>query len=218
VSWLNVQGRSGTAKCRGSLRPLQALPPARGCHASPGPALPGRQRYYEPMRQSPSLTTALVGKPWTAGLCRLLSAPAGMSTFPTLSPPSVWRRLDPYPAVFLRCVPVSSRRTAASPWGRAAWHNLCKATSTEKQFRGCSHLLMFRLHHLLGPQVAPTARPLSVLGGRAIYTRLSLESLPAPSTGIATCLNRATGTAGLAPAGFRPCRLLPTPQFRKGIP
>jgi hypothetical protein len=87
---------------------------------------------------------------------------------------------------------------------------LCKATSIEKQFRGCSHLFMFSLHHLLGPQVAPTARPLSVLGGRAAYARPNLESLPAPSTNIATCLNRAIGAAGLAPAGFRPCRLLPS--------
>ena len=90
-------------------------------------------------------------------------------------------------------------------------NDLCKATSTEGKFRGCSHSLMFRLHNSLGPQVAPTARPQSVLGGRAIYTRPNSESLPAPSTGIATCLIRATGTAGLAPAGWRPCRLLLSP-------
>ena len=49
--------------------------------------------------------------------------------------------------------------------------DLCKATSAEGTFRGCSHSLMFRLHNSLGPQVAPTARPLCVLGGRAVYTR-----------------------------------------------
>jgi hypothetical protein len=70
---------------------------------------------------------------------------------------------------------------------------------------------MFRLHNSLGPQVAPTARPRRVLGGRAIYTRPDSGSLPAQSTGIATCLKRATGTAGLAPAGLRPCRLLLSP-------
>ena len=32
--------------------------------------------------------------------------------------------------------------------------------------------------------------------------------LPAPSCGIATCLTRATDTAGLSPAGLRPCRPL----------
>jgi hypothetical protein len=47
----------------------------------------------------------------------------------------------------------------------------CTATSTGGKFRGCSHSLMFRLRHSLGPQVAPTARPRSVLGGRAVYTR-----------------------------------------------
>src|SRR5271166_2881863 len=91
---------------------------------------------------------------------------------------------------------------------RGTPENLCKATSTEKIFRGCSHSLMFRLHNSPGPQVAPTARPLSVLGGRARYTRQNSGSLPAQSTGIATCLKRATGTAGLAPAGLRPCRPL----------
>ena len=29
-----------------------------------------------------------------------------------------------------------------------------------------------------------------------------------------TCLNRAIGTAGLSPAGLRPCRLLRSPEFR----
>jgi hypothetical protein len=73
------------------------------------------------------------------------------------------------------------------------------------------------VHHLLGPQIAPTARPLRVLGGRAIYTRPNSESLPAPSTGIATCLNRAIGTAGLSPAGFRPCRLLLPPLIELAL-
>lgn len=36
-------------------------------------------------------------------LCRLLPTPAGLRTFPTLSLQSLCRRLDPYPAVFLRC-------------------------------------------------------------------------------------------------------------------
>ena len=39
-----------------------------------------------------------------------------------------------------------------------------------KVFRGCSHSLMFRLPRSLDPQVAPTAVPLSELGGRAVYT------------------------------------------------
>ncbi len=37
-------------------------------------------------------------------------------------------------------------------------------------FRSCSHSFMFRHPHSLDPQVAPTAVPLSELGGRAVYT------------------------------------------------
>jgi hypothetical protein len=103
------------------------------------------------MRQSPSLTTASVCKPCAAGLCRLPSAPAGMSTFPTLSPQSLSSRLDPYPAVFLRCLPVSSRRTAASPWGRAAWH-------TERSLQSNFHRAILSglqsFNHVQAPQLA----------------------------------------------------------------
>jgi hypothetical protein len=40
---------------------------------------------------------------WSASLCRLPHAPAGKRPFPKLSPQSVWRCLDPYPAALLRC-------------------------------------------------------------------------------------------------------------------
>jgi hypothetical protein len=43
------------------------------------------------------------------------------------------------------------------------------ATSVTNQFRGCSHSVMFRLPHLLDPQVAPTAEAQSLLGSRAVY-------------------------------------------------
>jgi hypothetical protein len=113
------------------------------------------------------------GKPCAAGLCRLRSAPAGKRTFPTLSPLSVWCRPDPY----LRC---SSGACPFLPEGQRPRHrdnqlgtpnDLRTATSAEGNFRGCSHSLMFRLHHSLGPQVVPTARPPRVLGGQGIYTR-----------------------------------------------
>jgi hypothetical protein len=42
--------------------------------------------------------------PYTEGLCRLLSAPAGSWPFPTLSLRSVYRCLDPYPATTYRCM------------------------------------------------------------------------------------------------------------------
>src|SRR5438132_6774938 len=69
-------------------------------------------------------------------------------------------------------LPVSSRRTAASPYVqevRRAETPAMMATSMTNRFRGCSHSVMFRLPHLLGPQVAPTAEALSLLGSRAVY-------------------------------------------------
>src|SRR5262245_59235132 len=40
---------------------------------------------------------------WSASLCRLPHAPAGKRPFPMLSPQSLWRCLDPYPAAPLQC-------------------------------------------------------------------------------------------------------------------
>ncbi len=40
---------------------------------------------------------------YTAGLCRLLRAPAGSWWFPTLSPQTLHRCWDPYPATTFRC-------------------------------------------------------------------------------------------------------------------
>ena len=42
--------------------------------------------------------------PYTAGLCRLSLLPAGKWPFPTLSPQSLYGRLDPYPVASLRCI------------------------------------------------------------------------------------------------------------------
>jgi len=86
------------------------------------------------------------------------------------------------------------------------------ATSTTKLFRDCSHSIIFKLPYLPGPQVAPTTgRKCPGRPGRLRHAELM--RLPTMSCGIATCLNRAIGTAGLAPAGWRPCRLLRCPWF-----
>ena len=66
-------------------------------------------------RARPPVSSRLRCCPYTAGLCRLLPAPAAGWPFPTLSPRPVHRRLDPYPAALHRCLPVSSRWTTASP-------------------------------------------------------------------------------------------------------
>ena len=89
----------------------------------------------------------------------------------------------------------------------------CIAVSAGHVFRGCSHSITFRLPCLLGPQAAPTASP--ICDGRPGRLRhASLGWLPAPSCGIATCLNRAIDMTGLSPVGLQPCRLLPDPYMR----
>ena len=69
-------------------------------------------------------------------------------------------------------LPVTSRSTSASPYMqevRRAETPAMIATSMTNRFRGCSHFMMFRLPHLLGPQIAPTAEAHSLLGSRAVY-------------------------------------------------
>jgi hypothetical protein len=90
----------------------------------------------------------------------LLPAPAGEWTFPTLSPQSLQRRLDPYPAAFLRCsfpfLPEGHRpHVRSETFGTLI--DSCIAASAGHVFRGCSHSFMFRLPYSLGPQTAPTA-------------------------------------------------------------
>ena len=65
-------------------------------------ALPLLHRSYRLMRQTKTLPPSSV-VPIPIGLCRLPPAPAGNWPFPTLSLQSLRRRLDPYPAVSLRC-------------------------------------------------------------------------------------------------------------------
>lgn len=121
----------------------------------------------------PQPSGVLRSKAWYPSLCRLLRAPAGRRPFPMLSPQSVWRRLGPYPAALRRCIyPVSSRRTSASPHMqqvRRADTIAMIAISMTDRFRGCSHSVMFRLPHLLDPQIAPTAEALCLLSSRAVY-------------------------------------------------
>ena len=110
--------------------------------------------------------------PYTAGLCRLLPVPAGSWPFPTLSPQSLYRCLDPYPAALLRCLcpflPAGLRpHPRTEEFGAQDFRRY--AISTASSFRGCSHSFMFRLPYLLGPPIAPTAVEY-LQGGRAFYT------------------------------------------------
>ena len=75
------------------------------------------------------------------------------------------------------------------------------------KFRGCSHSITFKLPYLLDPLVAPTTEHISS-GQPGRLHHASPGWLPISSCGITTCLNRATGTTGLSPAGLQPCRPL----------
>ena len=92
-----------SAMYREPLCPSKALPRMERVQNPLRPALPGLHRSYGLMRQANILRSA-PGVPRTTGLRRLLRAPAACWPFPTLSPQSVYRRLDPYPAAIFRCV------------------------------------------------------------------------------------------------------------------
>ena len=194
-SWcfqLGVWTSPGTARCPESLCPYPVLPSTARCLASCQRTLLLLPRSYELMRQALALQPTSLPSP--AGLRRLRSAPAGCRPFPTLSPQSVCRCLDPYPVAFLTICPFvrpsSSVRTRPIAGHRPRlrlnklgtpkhpWH----ATSTGRVFRGCSHSLVFRLLHLLGPQVASAAATSAGQAGRLRHRRFSQSELTPNST------------------------------------
>jgi hypothetical protein len=164
-----------------------------------------------PMRQTIALPPppGSLGR-WVFAGCR---PPAGPWPFPTLSLHPLRRRLDPYPAVSLRCLhPFLPREHRP----RIGTHMLGRREISAMQlpqsvrFRGCSHSLRFKLPRSLGPPVAPTAD--SIVSGRPgrlhhAYSRAVTHT----GCGIATCPNWAIDTAGLPPAGLQSCRLLRVP-------
>jgi hypothetical protein len=152
--------------------PPWGVTPPRVVFPQPRPALSGPPRYYGLMRQ-----TSTLSRPMHCGLVRVsvqvAVCPCWEKVFPDVISSICVEVLGPVPrrasAVPL---PVSSRRTSASPYVqevRRAETPAMIATSMANRFRGCSHSMMFRLPHLLGPPVAPTAEARSLLGSRAVY-------------------------------------------------
>ena len=160
------------AKCREPLCPFRALP-LRVWRLPPHrKELPNHHRSYGLMGQAKTLPLTSV-VPISAGLCRLSPVPAGRWSFPALSPQSLYRCLDPYPAASLWCtysfLPKGLRpHLTVHRFGTP--NDLRNATSTKERFRGCSHFIMFRLPYSLDPQVAPTAVARMPQGSRAVYT------------------------------------------------
>jgi len=124
--------------------------------------------------------------PWSAGLGRLLPAPAGGRPFPTL-----------FPLVFSRVPGPILRRPR---WCLCSFlpigHRLCphcnclgdphkpaRRGPCGPQFRSCSHSFTFRLPGLLATQVVATAA-LSIVastsGSGGLSTRFPLTLSPAP--------------------------------------
>jgi hypothetical protein len=152
--------------------PLWGVTPPGVVCPQPRPALPGPHRSYGLMRQ-----TSPLSRPTHDGLVRqslqVAACPCWEKALPDVISSISVEVLGPVPrrasSVLL---PVSSRRASASPYVqevRRAETPAMMATSMTNQFRGCSHSLMFRLPHLLGPQVAPTAEAQGLQGSRAVY-------------------------------------------------
>jgi hypothetical protein len=161
--------------------PPWGVTPPRVVFSQPRPALPGPRRYSGLMRQ-----TSPLSRPTLCGLVReslqVAVCPCWEEVLPDVVSSISVEVLGPVPrrasAVPL---PVSSRRASASPYMqevRRAETPARLATSLTNRFRGCSHSVMFRLPHLLGPQVAPTVEAQGLLGSRAVYTTQRTRGYP----------------------------------------
>src|SRR5262245_46912228 len=87
---------------REPLRPVEVLPRQGSCSHDLGQRYPALIATMDSCARPPP-SHGLRSLAWSTSLCRLPCAPAGRRPFPMLSPQSVWRCLDPYPAALLRC-------------------------------------------------------------------------------------------------------------------
>jgi hypothetical protein len=152
--------------------PPWGVTPPRGVCLHPRSALPNPHRYSELMRQ-----TSTLSHPTHGGLVhesvQVAACPCWEEALPDVLSSICVEVLGPVPRRASSVpLPVSSRRTSASPYMqevRRAETPAMIATSMTNRFRGCSHSVMFRLPHLQGPQVAPTVEAQRLLGSRAVY-------------------------------------------------
>jgi hypothetical protein len=158
---------------REPLRLLGVLPRRGACAHDLGPHSPALVATTDACARPPP-SPVLRTVAWSGSLCRLPCVPCWVEALPDVISSICVEVLGPVPrrasAVPL---PVSSRRTSASPYMqevRRAETPAMLATAMANQFRGCSPSVMFRLPHLRDPQVAPTAEALRLLGSRAVYT------------------------------------------------
>jgi hypothetical protein len=143
-----------------------------------------------------------------AGCCQSV---AGKWPFPALSPQSLCGCSDPYHAAPLRCacsfLPEGHRHHPRDD-GIGTPNNHRNATSTVENPSRPQSFRYVRAPTLARPP--DSTHRWSVATRRPGRLRHAMNRrLPSLSRGIATCLNRAIGTAGLSPAGLWPCRPLP---------
>jgi hypothetical protein len=173
----------GTAKCPEPLCPGPALPARGRCHAPPRRALPLLHRSYGLIRQT--LT---------------LPPPSALASFG-----GSWQVWTPTPAVPMVPALVSSHGASAFPALEPGRHlaSLRTATSVRRGFRGCSHSLMFRPPSLLATQVAPTAGPCRIQGGRGFYVRAEHGALPPRASDMLAVRTEQLTAWGLSPHKIR---------------
>jgi hypothetical protein len=143
--------------------------------------------------------------PCTTGLCRLLSAPAGRRTFPTLSLRIFPYVLGPLPRRLVWCIyPFLPTRQRPSPRSDRVGAPRCAVQRLPygALFRGCSHSLMFRPIGLLATQIAPTAMAVPY-GSRDFSVRASRGLLPSHAPDMLTVRIGQLTVWGLAPHQIR---------------
>src|SRR4051812_30330339 len=142
----------GAAECPGPLCPARALPTSGRPRGPPrGTLLPLRSS-YGPMRQShhlspPSLTSCVES-------LQVAAIPCWSWDLPDIIPESLWRRLDPYPAVSPGCIhPFLPRGCRPHVTGKTfgTRDDPCDATSTGSRISG--------LQSFTDVQSPPLARP-----------------------------------------------------------
>ena len=176
----------GQPSAQGPFARFGHYPRRRGVQHHVGGRYPAFIAHTDPcVRPNPS--HRLRSLPWSVSPGRLSPVPAGRWPFPTLSPQSLYRSLDPYPAAPLRCfgplLPEGHRPRLRSH-GLGAPENRRNATSTTREFRGCSHSVMFRLPYLPGPPIAPTAAAQRPQGGRALYATQCPRGYPSSAVAL----------------------------------
>jgi hypothetical protein len=202
--------------CRGHRVPRAPLPGAGVTRAGaasrpPGGALPPRRRSYGLMRQTTALPAPRLA-PCAQGLCRLSPVPAGRWPFPTLSPRSLRRCSDPYPAALLGCTcPLLHRGHRSHPTldGFDARIYPHTATSVGSPISRLQSFVYLRAPTLARPPDCSHRSSADAAGRPGLSHHASPGRLPGPGCGVATCSTRTIGMTGLSPAGSRPCRPLP---------